>query len=77
MTRIRTTHVGSLPRPHDLLDQMKARLSGQSYDRERYESRVRRAVAECVRRQVDCGIDIVADGEQSKPGFFTYVKERL
>ena len=77
MTRIRTTHVGSLPRPHDLLDQMKARLAGQPYDRERYESRVRRAVAECVRRQVDCGIDIVADGEQSKPGFFTYVKERL
>jgi 5-methyltetrahydropteroyltriglutamate--homocysteine methyltransferase len=77
MTRIQTTHVGSLPRPHDLLDQMKARLGGQPYDRERYESRVRRAVAECVRRQVDCGIDIVADGEQSKPGFFTYVKERL
>jgi len=77
MTRIRTTHVGSLPRPHDLLDQMKARLAGQPYDRERYDSRVRRAVAECVRRQVDCGIDIVADGEQSKPGFFTYVKQRL
>jgi 5-methyltetrahydropteroyltriglutamate--homocysteine methyltransferase len=77
MTRIRTTHVGSLPRPHDLLDQMKARIAGQPYDREHYESRVRRAVAECVRRQVDCGIDIVADGEQSKPGFFTYVKERL
>ena len=77
MTPIRTTHVGSLPRPHDLLDQMKARLAGQPYERERYESRVRRAVAECVRRQVDCGIDIVADGEQSKPGFFTYVKERL
>jgi 5-methyltetrahydropteroyltriglutamate--homocysteine methyltransferase len=77
MTRIRTTHVGSLPRPHDLLDQMKARLAGQPYDRERYDSRVRRAVAECVRRQVDCAIDIVADGEQSKPGFFTYVKERL
>jgi 5-methyltetrahydropteroyltriglutamate--homocysteine methyltransferase len=77
MTRIRTTHVGSLPRPHDLLDQMKARLGGQRYDPEHYEGRVRRAVAECVRRQVDCGIDIVADGEQSKPGFFTYVKERL
>ena len=77
MTRIRTTHVGSLPRPHDLLDQMKARLAGQTYDRERYDSRVRGAVAESVRRQVDCGIDIVADGEQSKPGFFTYVKERL
>ena len=77
MTRIQTTHVGSLPRPHDLLDLMKARLAGEPYDRERYESRVRRAVAESVRRQVDCGIDIVADGEQSKPGFFTYVKERL
>jgi 5-methyltetrahydropteroyltriglutamate--homocysteine methyltransferase len=77
MTRIRTTHVGSLPRPHDLLDLMRARLAGEPYDRERYESRVRRAVAESVRRQVDCGIDIVADGEQSKPGFFTYVKERL
>ncbi|HYR33675.1 MAG TPA: cobalamin-independent methionine synthase II family protein [Burkholderiales bacterium] len=75
--RILTTHVGSLPRPHDLLDLMKARLSGQDYDRERYESRVRSAVAECVRRQVDVGIDVVADGEQSKPGFFTYVKERL
>ncbi|TMH61701.1 MAG: cobalamin-independent methionine synthase II family protein [Betaproteobacteria bacterium] len=75
--RILTTHVGSLPRPHDLLDLMKARLSGEPYDRERYESRVRSAVAECVRRQAECGIDIVADGELSKPGFFTYVKERL
>ena len=77
MTPIRTTHVGSLPRPHDLLDLMKARLAGQPIDRERYESRVKSAVAECVRRQVDCGIDLVGDGEQSKPGFFTYVKERL
>jgi 5-methyltetrahydropteroyltriglutamate--homocysteine methyltransferase len=75
--RILTTHVGSLPRPHGLLDLMKARLAGEAYDREKYESRVRSAVAECVRRQVDCGIDIVADGELSKPGFFTYVKERL
>jgi len=75
--RILTTHVGSLPRPHDLLDLMKAKIAGQSYDRSRYEQRVKSAVAEFVRRQVDCGIDIVADGEQSKPGFFTYVKERL
>src|SRR5207248_782794 len=70
-------HVGSLPRPHDLLDLVKARLAGQQYDRERYKSRVPAAVAECVRQQVDCGIDIVSDGEQSKPGFFTYVRERL
>ena len=77
MTRIRTTHVGSLPRPHDLLDLMKARLAGQPIDGARYERRVKSAVKESVRQQVDCGIDIVADGEQSKPGFFTYVKERL
>ncbi len=74
---ILTTHVGSLPRPRELLDLMKARLSGQPYDRDRYEERVKSAVAECVRRQVECGIDIVADGEQSKPGFFSYVAERL
>jgi len=77
MSRIQTTHVGSLPRPSDLLDMMKARLAGQAIDRERYESRVKSAVTECVRKQVDCGIDIVADGEQSKPGFFTYIRERL
>ena len=75
--RILTTHVGSLPRPHDLLDIMKARLSGQSIDRPAYAERVRRAVAEIVRRQVDTGIDVVSDGEQSKPGFFTYARERL
>jgi 5-methyltetrahydropteroyltriglutamate--homocysteine methyltransferase len=75
--RILATHVGSLPRPKDLLDLMKAKLSGQEYDREAYEKRVRSAVAECVKKQVECGIDIVSDGEQSKPGFFTYVRERL
>jgi 5-methyltetrahydropteroyltriglutamate--homocysteine methyltransferase len=75
--RILTTHVGSLPRPKDLLDLMKAKLSGQPYDQQAYETRVRGAVAECVKKQVECGIDIVSDGEQSKPGFFTYVRERL
>lgn len=77
MNRTLTTHCGSLPRPHDLLDLMKAKLSGQPYERNAYEARVKRAVAEVVRQQADAGIDIVADGEQSKPGFFTYVKERL
>lgn len=76
-TRILTTHVGSLPRPHELLDLMKARLSGAPYDRAAYDAKVSAAVADVVDRQVDCGIDIVADGEQSKPGFFTYVRERL
>jgi len=75
--RILTTHVGSLPRPHDLLDMMKARLAGQSQDEPVYQARVRDAVADCVRRQASTGIDIVCDGEQSKSGFFTYARERL
>jgi len=75
--RILTTHVGSLPRPKDLLDMMKVKLSGQPYDEAAYKDRVRTAVADMVRKQVETGIDIVADGEQSKPGFFSYVRERL
>jgi 5-methyltetrahydropteroyltriglutamate--homocysteine methyltransferase len=75
--RIQTTHIGSLPRPHDLLDLMKARLAGQPYDQKAYDTTLTKAVADSVRKQVACGIDIVTDGEFSKPGFFTYVQERL
>lgn len=78
-SRIMTTHVGSLPRPHDLLDMMKARLTGEGEapDDAAYEERVSEAVKEIVQKQVDCGIDIVTDGEVSKPGFFVYAKQRL
>ena len=75
--RILTTHVGSLPRPHDLLDMMKARLEGRAHDDAAFQARVREAVTECVRKQGETGIDIVCDGEQSKSGFYTYVRERL
>ena len=75
--RIQTTHIGSLPRPHRLLDVMKAKYSGQPYDETAFQQALRNAVADVVRKQVDCGIDIVTDGELSKPGFFTYVRERL
>src|SRR5262249_61138315 len=75
--RILTTHVGSLPRPKDLLDLMKARLAGEAYDQAAYDTQVRAAVKDCVRRQVETGIDVGTDGEQSKPGFYTYVRERL
>src|SRR5688500_634856 len=54
---------------------MRARLKGR--EPAGYQAHVRRAVAACVRRQVRAGIDIVSDGELSKPGFFTYVQERL
>jgi len=77
INRILTTHVGSLPRPKDLLDLMKAKMSGLAYDKAACDKRVKSAVVECVRKQVETGIDIVSDGEQSKPGFFTYVRKRL
>ena len=75
--RILTTHCGSLARPTDLLDLMKAEVRGEPYDHDTYNRRVRSAVAETVRQQVESGIDIPTDGEQGKPGFFAYVSERL
>ena len=75
--RIQTTHIGSLPRPHALLDLLKAKFTGQPYDQKALDDTLRKSVADVVRKQVDCGIDIVTDGEFSKPGFFTYIQERL
>jgi 5-methyltetrahydropteroyltriglutamate--homocysteine methyltransferase len=75
--RIQTTHIGSLPRPHRLLDAMKAKYSGQPYDEKAFATALHDAVTDVVREQAQCGIDIVTDGEFSKPGFFTYVRERL
>ena len=75
--RILTSHVGSLPRPHHILDLMKAKLSGEAVDEAAYAAALAKAVADCVKRQSGCGIDIVCDGEFSKPGFFVYVRERL
>jgi 5-methyltetrahydropteroyltriglutamate--homocysteine methyltransferase len=75
--RILTTHCGSLARPKDLLDLMKARLSGTSFDARAYDDAVARTVRENVKAQADAGIDVVTDGEQSKTGFFAYMRERL
>ena len=75
--RIQTTHIGSLPRPHALLDIMKAKYSGQPYNENTFAAMLTEAVSATVRKQVECGIDIVTDGEFSKPGFFTYIQERL
>ncbi|MGN6750836.1 MAG: cobalamin-independent methionine synthase II family protein [Xanthobacteraceae bacterium] len=74
---IQTTHIGSLPRPHNLLDLLKAKYSGQPYDEGQLNKALTQAVADCVRKQVECGIEIVTDGEYSKPGFFTYIRERF
>jgi 5-methyltetrahydropteroyltriglutamate--homocysteine methyltransferase len=74
--RILTSHVGSLPRPKDLLDLMRSMLDGRA-DEFDFAAASRQAVAESVRQQADHGLDIVSDGEQSKVGFFRYISDRL
>jgi 5-methyltetrahydropteroyltriglutamate--homocysteine methyltransferase len=75
--RILTTHVGSLPRPDDLFEMMLARMDGKGVDEGAYAARVQSAVDECVRRQVEVGLDVVSDGEMGKPSFITYAASRL
>lgn len=75
--RILTTHTGSLPRPEDLIRTMFAKEEGVPVDRPALAARIREAVAETVKRQADAGIDIVNDGEVSKPSYATYIKDRL
>jgi 5-methyltetrahydropteroyltriglutamate--homocysteine methyltransferase len=75
--RILTTHAGSLARPPDLLEMMRLKESDQPYDRAAFAGRVRTAVAEVVRQQIDAGVDVVSDGEAGKPGFANYIKDRL
>src|SRR2546428_14018749 len=75
--RILTTHAGSLPRPDDVLELIKAKSTGRPYDHDGYTTRVRAAVREIVSKQAQLGLDVVDDGEMGKPGFIPYVNERL
>jgi 5-methyltetrahydropteroyltriglutamate--homocysteine methyltransferase len=75
--RFLTTHVGSLPRPDDLIEIMFAREDGIPIDREALAERIDSAVDEAVARQVGAGLDIVNDGEWPKPSYATYIKDRL
>ena len=75
--RILTTHTGSLPRPDDLIASMWAKEDGVPLDEDALQERVRQAVRQCVERQVEAGVDVVNDGEMSKPSYATYVKDRL
>jgi 5-methyltetrahydropteroyltriglutamate--homocysteine methyltransferase len=75
--RILTTHAGSLPRLPDLFAMVQARADGRPYDDAAYVARVRGAVVDVVRQQAEVGLDVVTDGEMSKPSFITYVTERL
>ena len=75
--RILVTHVGSLARPKDLMEMLMARNDGKPFDRDALAKRTREAVAEVVEKQIQCGVDIVNDGELGKSNFSRYTRERL
>src|SRR5256884_1269745 len=75
--RILTTHTGSLPRANDLTLLLEALDAGTVPEQAAFDTRVRRAVGDIVRQQVDAGVDVVNDGEQGKVGYSTYVRHRL
>lgn len=75
--RILTTHVGSLPRPQEVVDQLFAQDSGADYDEAAFDATMTRAVGEVARLQVDAGVDVISDGEMSKISYATYMRHRL
>jgi 5-methyltetrahydropteroyltriglutamate--homocysteine methyltransferase len=74
---IETTHVGSMPRGDELSVLLKARDAGEPYDVVEFDAKVSKAVSAAVAKQIDCGVDIVSDGEIGKIGYSTYMIERL
>jgi len=75
--RFLTTHVGSLPRPPELIEWMFAREDGLPLVPAAVDAQVEAAVHQVVQRQVAAGIDVINDGEMSKPSYATYIKDRL
>ncbi|MDT0507673.1 cobalamin-independent methionine synthase II family protein [Novosphingobium sp. MMS21-SN21R] len=77
MAKIKTTHVGSLPRGDELTPLLLARDKGEPYDAAEFDTKVSAAVNEAVRHQVEAGVSVVSDGELGKVGYSTYMIERL
>ena len=77
MNRILTTHVGSLPRSQRVTELIFAHELGSGFDPVEYETTMADAVRAVVARQVEAGIDLVSDGEQSKISYATYIKDRI
>jgi 5-methyltetrahydropteroyltriglutamate--homocysteine methyltransferase len=75
--RIFATHVGSLPRPQEVVDLLFAQDRGELVDEGKFNETMGRAAADLVKRQAECGIDIVSDGETSKISYATYIRHRL
>jgi 5-methyltetrahydropteroyltriglutamate--homocysteine methyltransferase len=74
---ILTTHVGSLPRPQEVVDLLFAQDRGETVEEAKFDETMRRAAADLVKRQAEAGIDIVSDGEVSKISYATYIRHRL
>jgi 5-methyltetrahydropteroyltriglutamate--homocysteine methyltransferase len=75
--RILTTHTGSLPRPKPLVDLILKREKDGAVDAQAFEAEIANAVDDVVARQVAAGIDVVSDGEMSKPSYTTYIRHRV
>lgn len=75
--RILTTHVGSLPRPDDLIELLNRANEGEDVDTETFERTVAAARRQMIERQAETGIDVVNDGEQARTGYNIYVRDRM
>ena len=76
MSKILTSHVGSLPRTQEVVDFVFARENHEKYDQAAFDIAMTKAVSETVAKQKSAGVDIVSDGETSKISYATYVKDR-
>jgi 5-methyltetrahydropteroyltriglutamate--homocysteine methyltransferase len=77
MTKIKTTHVGSLPRSNELSDLLFKKDKKEKIDLDNFDAVVKKDVKKIVKKQVDLGIDFISDGEMSKISYATYVKDRI
>src|SRR5512143_2134296 len=75
--RILTTHAGALPLPADLRELHNTRAAGTAVDERAFNQHVTMAVADIIKKQIACGIDIINDGEQGKSNFSRYARDRL
>lgn len=75
--RILTTHVGSMPRPQYVVDQLFAQDKDEGYDPVEFDKVMTQAVAEVAKKQVDAGVDVISDGEMSKISYATYIRHRF
>ena len=75
--RILTTHVGSMPRPQEVVDLLFAQDQGEEYDQSNFDDVMRKAVDSIAVQQVDAGVNVISDGEMSKISYATYIRHRL